>query len=254
MENMVAYHTAIPFRVVAGHAPGRKARDRARADTLLGNHIAVTNDLNGTTAEAMYIAGVYGSCPVHATWREDISGNQYHPIWNPDGQGVRDGYVDLWVGDPWSTVYDDGATRNSIHRASYGRTIPTALLRNAFGGVPWIADITGRTDLPSASRFQRIVRRWQYLNDYLSGSAVVNQSGNKNDEMTAILCDELAPGMDPNWPEGRLVIVALDKSATTDVDPDTAYRPLGNTRTEPRRCGSSRAVPAGQPRVRRRPP
>lgn len=215
MDNTVAYHTSIPHRVVAESPPGRRERDRARMDTLLGNHLISINNLNSKLAQAMYIAGVYGYCGVHGTWRQSSTYSQVHPL-EETAQG-RDGWVDFWVGDPWGTVFDDAATRGVVHRVSYEVIVPTDLLRMRFQGHPEVARIRGRTDLPSSSRFQRIVRRWQYENQHLSGSAVINVGGQAGDELTSLIVEEIMPGVDPNFPAGRLQILALHDSATIDT-------------------------------------
>lgn len=210
VDNMVAYHTATPLKVVADAPPGRRARDRARVDAMLANHIISDQGLNQVLAEAMYVAAIYGNCPVHVSWRYQ---DQFVGFMDEG----PDGMVDIWCGDPWDTVYDDAATRNSVLRASYGRTLPMSTIREAFGDVPWVSDgsVKGSDRLPSASRFQRIYRRWEYLNQAFRESASI-RSGYKNDEMVAIICEETLPGVLPDWPDGRLAIVAIDQAAETE--------------------------------------
>lgn len=221
MDNMVAYHTANPLKVVAETSPGRRARDRARLDSMLGNHTILDQRLNLKLAEAMFVAGIYGSCPVHVTWRMADEDEFLNPLYASEGK--PDGYVDVWVGDPWDTVYNDGATRENVMRVSYGRTVPIERIQGAFQGLPWVDKIKGSDQLPSASRFQKIARRWEYQNQFFNAGTVI-RGGYQNDEMVAIVCEEILPGVDPEWPDGRLAIVALSGAAETEP-----YRQSGST-------------------------
>lgn len=219
VANTVSYHTSIPFRVVAQAAADRESRQRAKVDTLFANHLIRHQRLNQVFAEAMQVACVYGSCPVHASWRDDLSSDPYEPLYNTNqdlAQKVRRGFIDCWVGDPWDTVYNDGATRNSLHRMSYGRTLPLEYVQQAFAHVEGIEKLKGRKDLPSAARFQRISRRWVNLGGTINGGTSAILSGGDGEEIVALICEETAPGIDRNYPDGRLVIVALSGAATTD--------------------------------------
>ena len=90
------------------------------------------------------------------TWRVDYTKEAYRPVGlPPDQPGIQPGYVDFWVGDPWATVYDEGATRNSFHRVSYNRTLPLDQVKMAFPEAEGIEKLKGSDDLPSASRFQQ---------------------------------------------------------------------------------------------------
>lgn len=219
VDNFVSHFTGNPIRVVAEVPPGRKARDKARVTTLLANHIVQHQELNAVLAEAMYVAAVYGHCPVHANWRLDFKADPYLPPGlPPESPGIRPGFVEVWAGDPWSTVYNRGATRNSLHSLSYERTLPLDQVRGSFGHVPGVEKLRGANDLPSASRFQRIVRNWQYLNQFRRASAIMQQSGASDDDekLIALVAEEQAPGLDPNHPDGRLTVIAVSGRAETD--------------------------------------
>jgi hypothetical protein len=98
---------------------------------------------------------------------------------------------------------------------SYGRSLPLTQVQQAFPTAPDLARVQGATDLQSTSRFQRIARRWQYLNQYWSGSSVLTTRYPEDDPVVAIVCRETAPGVDPEWPEGRLEIVAYENNSST---------------------------------------
>ena len=210
VDNMVSYFAGNRFRVVADVPMGRKARDKARVSTVLGNHIIETQRLNAVLSAAKYIAAVYGSCPVHADWRLDFTKEAYRPIGAPPGSpGIQPGYADIYVGDPWDTVYDSAATAQDLHRASFGRLLPLEQLRLAFGHVSGIERVTGRTDAPSTSRFQRILRAWENLNQYGKGSSTLTKSHVDGDEVVYLLREETAPGVNREFPQGRMTIVAV---------------------------------------------
>src|SRR5690606_4342615 len=105
----------------------------------------------------------------------------------------------------------------SVHRMTYARSLPLSLVKESLKGkAPWVENLKGRTDLPSASRFQRTVRRaMDEAGTGKHGSVAVDQ-GMKGEEIIVLLCDELLPGMDPRYPAGRLTIVALDGVASVD--------------------------------------
>lgn len=205
-SNFVSYFTSVPLRVVATSPPGRKSRDRARIDTIYANHVIQHQNLNNLMSEALFVASAFGSCPLHINWRDNIYGRLgYDPIINPEGEEVEDGYVDIWVGDPWSTVYDDNATRTSIRSTIFERTLPVDHVNRIFG-----VNVQGGDDLASTSRFQRIVRRWEQsgLLYGQSGTAALQNHG-RNEESVAVLVREVEPG-GPLYPEGRLQMVAMD--------------------------------------------
>lgn len=227
-DNMVAYHTAQQFKAVAESRQDKKSRDHARVDTLLANHIIVTQRLNDQTAEALYLGAAYGHGVLHAQWRDDPGADVFDPV-SMAGEvpeelmgALRPGMIDVWPGDPWATTYNEGATRRSVQYLSYDRIIPTQMLREAFAHVPGIDSLEGRTDLPSASRFQRTIRRWTSGGGFGSyagfnqGTAAVFGDGPQGEELSAVVCHELAAGVDSRYPQGRLVIVAVRGQAEID--------------------------------------
>lgn len=219
--NMVKHHTSIPFRATIEAGGDRRARDRAKVDAAYGNHNIRTQRLNDVYAEALWMAAAYGSCPVHHEWREDLTSDTYTPLYLVGEEAaqyantMRAGFVDTWVGDPWDTVYNEGATRNSVHRMAYGRSLPLSLVKERFSGVAGIEELKGRTDLPSASRFQRITRKFMMAGGGVHGTAAIEAGRSDGEEIVALVCDELAPGMDRKWPRGRLTIIALPGVADT---------------------------------------
>lgn len=223
VANFVAYNTGQDYRVIAEARRDKKSRDHARVDTLYGNNVIVTQRLNAVTAEALYLGASYGSCPLHVQWREDTH-DPYQPFPGEEA-APGSGFADIFPGDPWATVYNDGATRNSIQSISYDKPVPTELLREIFAHVPGIDTLEGRTDLPSASRFQRTVRRWTgsgYGSGMIQGgTAAVTGSGFMGQELTALICEEVAPGVDSQYPLGRLTVIAVNNEA--DVGSGRGY-------------------------------
>ena len=207
VENAVAYHTAQPFQVMARARGDQVSRDAAKIDTIFANDILRRQKVNAVIAEALFFASAYGSCPVHGMWRDDFVSEPYHPLYQETG--MRPGWVDIFCGDPWDTVYNDGATRHSVQWASYGRVLPAKMVRGAFQHVEGIDSLKGVENLPSASRFQRISRRWSNVNAQVHGTAAMGSSFG-GDELIALVCREIAPGVVPEYPQGRLQIVALD--------------------------------------------
>lgn len=226
-DNMVAYHTAQQFRAVAESTMDKKSRDHARVDTLLANHIIVTQRLNDIAAESLYLGAAYGLGVIHAQWRDDPGADVFDPIYSQElppelMQAMRPGMVDIWPGDPWGTTYNEGATRRSVQYLSYDRVIPTQMLREAFANVPGIDSLEGRTDLPSASRFQRTVRRWTASGGFGSyagfngGTAAIFGDSPQGEELSAVVCFEMAAGVDSRYPQGRLVITVIRGQADVD--------------------------------------
>lgn len=225
-DNMVAYHTAQQFRAVADSTMDKKSRDHARVDTLLANHIIVTQRLNDIAAESLYLGAAYGHGVIHAQWRDDPGGDVFDPIYSKELPAelmgaLRPGMVDVWPGDPWATTYNEGATRRSVQYLSYDRIIPTQMLREAFAHVPGIESLEGRTDLPSASRFQRTARRWTGSGGFGGagfdgGTAAIFGDGPSGEELSAVVCFEMARGVDSRYPQGRLVIVVVRNQADID--------------------------------------
>ena len=222
-DNWVAYHTAQKFQVLALSRSDKESRDRARIDTIFANQILHQQKLNQVVAEALYFAAPYGSCPIHAYWRDDLASDTYEPLYKTEQpvqgqeqpQGPRPGYVDVFAGDPWDTVYGDGSKRSSVQWLTYGRVLPASLVRQAFQHVPGAEKLEGREDMPSASRFQRIVRGWHnHSRPYHGTAAFFGEWG--GDELLALICREIAPGVLPEFKDGVLQIVALNGTAETD--------------------------------------
>lgn len=230
--NAVKHHVSIPFRCTVEAGGDRKARDRAKVDQAFGNHVIRTQRLNDVFSEALWIAIPYGHCPVHFEWREDLSEDPFDPLYLDKDEAAQfagamvRGFVDAYVGDPWDTVYNEGATRNSVHRMAYGRVLPLSLVKERFASAPGIEALTGRTDLPSASRFNRIARKWMQAGGGMHGTAAVEGGAWDGEELVALVCDELAPGIDRKWPRGRLTIVALPGVADTGKSHQQTSDPL----------------------------
>lgn len=214
VDNAVAYHTTMPFRFVADAKPDREARQRAIIDQALINHMATHQRWNRVFAEAMQFAMVAGSCPVHAFWRDDLTSDPYEPIGM--SQGIYPGFIDAFVGDPYDTVYNPGARRNSVHMVTYGRTVPLEVVVSAFGHMPGVDSLKGSKKMPSASRFQRILRQWSLQGLSVHGSATI-QTSRDTEELIALISREIAPGMDPDFPDGRITLVAVQGSASVDT-------------------------------------
>jgi len=222
VDNAVAHHTTMPLRYLAESSSDRKARDTALVDTVWANSLAWQQDLNGLFADALYMAMPAAFCPVHCYWREDPF-DHYEPVpTDPnDPQAVierlinpKPGSIDCWVGNPFDHVFDYGAKRGSIHSASYGRVLPARMVRAAFDHIPGVANIEGTTRLPSAAQFQRIARQWQTEGLGTHGSATIThrQTYQTDEELLAVVCKEILPNVDPDYPEGRLQLVAVPGS------------------------------------------
>ena len=182
VDNMVAYHSTMPFRFVVETRPDRQSRESGAIDQAFANYIAKEQNLNSLFAEAMYMQG-----PIRGT-------------------------IDCWVGDPFDTVYSTGATRGKIENMTYARVVSAEGVRQAFPEVP---GIEGSTKLASSSRFQRTVRKWLMAGNSIHGTASL-MSGQGGDELLALIYREIPPGVTTDYPTGRLTIVALNGSASTD--------------------------------------
>lgn len=212
VDNAVSHHTMMPLRYFVESQADRRARERALIDGLFANHVALQQDFLGLFSDALYLAMPAGFCPVHRYWRDDAT-DQYEPT-----PGVstpiptRPGILDCWVGNPFDTVFDPSAKRGSVRWASYGRWLPASLVRQAFGHVKGVATLEGGTRLSSAAQFQRIARDWRLAGLNVHGSPVVERRRDQprgEDEMLYVLCREVLPGAEPDWPEGRLQLVAV---------------------------------------------
>jgi hypothetical protein len=220
VDNAVAHHTTMPLRYYADSLPDRRARDRATIDTVWMNHVVNQQDLNGLFAEALYMAMAAGFCPVHAYWRDDPvhQHEPIHPGMEPTPEGILQqvfnpppGMIDCWLGSPFDTVFDRGAKRGSVHWASYGRVLPARLVRRAFAHIPEAAGLEGSTRIPSAASFQRIAREWRWEGLAAHGTPIVSyrRQTEENEELLILVCREILPGIDADYPEGRLQLVAV---------------------------------------------
>lgn len=211
VNNAVAHHTTMPLRFATDSLPDRRARNQAILDTVLANHISDAQDLNNVFADCMFMAMPAGFCPAHVYWRDTpVSGYEPAAYVQAFG-GAVPGELDCWVGNPFDTVFDRGAKKGSIHWASYGRVLPAELVRQGFKAVPAAAKIEGTNRMPSASQFQRIARSWNLGGLGLHGTPIVGyrKEVDDYDELVLLLCREVLPGVDPDWPNGRLQIVAV---------------------------------------------
>ena len=218
VDNAVAHHTTMPLRYFADSTPDRRSRDRAIIDMLWMNHVAEQQDLNGLFADALYMAMPAGFCPIHRYWREDRR-DGYEPIRVPDDASraiePQPGIIDCWIGNPFDTVFDLGAKRGSAYWCSYGRVLPAGMIRDAFDHIPEARTLEGSTRLPSAAEFQRIARSWQLAGLGMHGSPVIGQRRDEKggEELLLLVCRETLPGVDTEWPDGHLQIVAVPGAA-----------------------------------------
>jgi len=228
VDNAVAHHTTMPVRYVAESTPDRAARSTALVDALVANHVAQTQDFNGQFAEALYLAMPAGFCPMHAYWRDDdvdhyesvLPANADDPMAQLEKLVYpKPGIVDCWVGNPFDTVFNRGAKRGSIHWCSYGRVLPAHQVRDAFAHVPGVQGLEGTTKLPSAAMFQRIARNWRLWGLDLHGSSTISyrRHEDEDEELMVVVCREILPGLDADWPNGRLQIIAVPGAADLRV-------------------------------------
>ena len=218
VDNYVSHLTTQPYRFVVETRQDRKSRESAIVDQALINHQVRAQKWNTLWTEAKYMAACSGFCPIHAAWRDDRNGDPYEAVLakGPGGdpmQGPQPGGIDSWVGNPFDHVLDSGARRGSIHRQSYGRVLPAEMVRQAFG----MPDLEGNDRLPSATTFQRVGQRWTQAAGMVHGSSLLSL-GWGHDELIGLIYDEILPGVDVNYPEGRLSIIALQGLAGTSRD------------------------------------
>lgn len=209
-DNMVAHLTTKEYRVVARAKLDREARERARIDQALINHQIRSQQWNAQMAAMKYIGAAYGSCPWHAFWRDLPDDDQYEAIGgegDPMAQmmgGPRRGMIDSWIGNPWATVYNAGATRWARTRQTYERVLPADLVRMAFQRF----DLEGTTKMASASVYHRMGAAWERSSGSVHGIGW-STGGLGNQELISLIYDEIAPGTDPRFPRGRLAIYAI---------------------------------------------
>jgi hypothetical protein len=218
VDNAVAYHCTKPLRFIAEARNDSLARQQAVVDAALVNYIAREQRINPLLAMAMYLAMPCGFCPVHATWRDDIGYDPYEPLYvKPEELGginlPRKGKVDCWVGNPFDTTYNENARRGNISAIRYGRIFPAQQIRDTFG-----IEIEGTDKMPSASIFQRVARQWSNLFGLNQHGSATLGGGQAGEELIAVVCEEVAPGVEADFPDGRLTCVAIPGAAETRRD------------------------------------
>lgn len=217
VDNAVAYHTAMPFRFATNTRHDRESRERGLIDQAWANHLATEQHLNDLAAQALYMAVAGGFCPLHAYWRDDLSSDPYEPVWATGAEGLQPGIVDCWVGNPFDTTFNRGAKRGSVQSTIYGRVLPADLVRRAFSAELDRQGVTleGTDHLPSASVFQRLARNWYFSSLNSHGTPTILGGEETDEELIAVLCEEVPPGIDARNPDGRLTLVALQGTADT---------------------------------------
>ncbi len=220
VDNAVAHHTSTPFKFFADSLPDRKAREKALMDSLWMNYVSWQQDLNGLSADAMYLAMPAGFCPLHAYWSES-GADQHEPINHaavegPEAQLMKlfnpqPGRLDLWVGNPFDTVFDNAARRGSIHWCSYGRVLPADAVRRTFDHMPGVSGLQGTYSIPSAAMWQRVASKWNLDGIGRHGNPILTNNNGKDDteELMTVICREVIPGYEAEWPFGRLQIAAV---------------------------------------------
>lgn len=215
VDRAVSHHTTMDLRYFADSTPDRRAKERAKMDTLWLNNLQETQNFLDLFADAMYMAMPAGFCPVHAYWREDALEDWYEPV-EPgqvkdpfSGRMPDQGMIDCFVGNPFDTAFNYGATRGNIRQCSYGRMIPADMVRQEFGHIPEIRKMQGTTTLPSAAEFQRIARTWRSSGLGVHGEPLMTEYKKFQNEMFYVICEETAPGvLSPDDP-GRLRIAVV---------------------------------------------
>lgn len=206
VDNAVAHHTAMPLKYIAESSPDRRARERALVDSLFANYLAQTQDFNGLFAEAMYLAMPAGFCPVHRYWREDVPHDWYESTSYGEGYEPGRGMIDCWVGNPFTHVFDRAAKRGSVRWSSYERILPADMVRQVF---PQTAGLQGSTRLPSTAEWQMVARQWMMAGLGVHGNPVLTHRRGDDDELLALICREIAPGVLGRDDPGRLQIIAV---------------------------------------------
>jgi len=217
LDNFIAHLTTQPYRFVVTPKPDRKSRQCAIIDQAIINADCRSQKWNYLTAQAKAIAAVLGFCPVHSMWREDQGDDLFEAAW----PGQVPGHIDSFVGNAFDFVQNAGATRGSAHRRTWGRTLPASLVRAAFGR----PDLEGTDKMPSASSFQRAIRKWIRQGGIRHGHSEF-LSSTEHEEMIALIYDETLAGYDPDYPDGSLCITALQGVATTR--PEEARHAIGS--------------------------
>jgi hypothetical protein len=218
VDNAVAHHTTTPLHYFVESTPDRAAREQATIDMLWANNLASEQDFNALFAEALYLAMPAGFCPVHAYWRDDVDQSHYEPVQNgPDLTIPPDqlpaGMIDCFVGNPFGTTYNRGATRSSVQWCTYERLLSADRVREHFGHIPGVMGLEGTQRIAGASMFQRIAKDWALQGLAAHGDPTIRHRRHTegDEELIMVLCREEAPGPH-NQMEGRLQMVALPGS------------------------------------------
>lgn len=215
VANAVAYHCTKPLRFIAEARLDAQAQQQAIIDAAVINFIFKQQRANSILAQVMWLAMGTGWCPAHATWRDDLGFDPYEPLYLKPEETAgmrmpRKGLVDFWVGNPFDTTFNAGAKRGSYHTMRYGRVLPAQQVRDHFG-----VDVEGTDKLPSASIFQRVASKWNGLMGLNQHGSSIMQRGQGGEELIAIVCEEVAPGTEAEYPDGRLSIAAINGAAET---------------------------------------
>jgi hypothetical protein len=135
------------------------------------------------------------------------------------------GRIHAWVGNPFDTTFNPGAKRGSIGVCRYGRVLPAEAVRQAFGHVPGARELEGSDRMPSAAIYQRIARQWVAETGLsVHGSPAIYGTERGDEELIALICEEIAPGYDPRYPSGWLSIIAVPGTADTRRDKGNGSR------------------------------
>lgn len=235
VENMSSYHTQNPYRFKSRFPASPEGREFEVVADRFANHVGPDNRLNQTTALALAIGGAcFGFHPIHVLWEEEATDSAYPALFDESvseaaevdlgygALGVRKkGRIRFWLGDPWATVADAGATRGNVFRETYERVMPLEVVKEVFGARA--ATLKPRTDLPGAARFHRVQR---YVAgalgpDYAGVARSQPASGEDTGPLVSLVCEETLPCMLPadlrqQFPSGMLTIVALSGGGADD--------------------------------------
>ena len=234
VDYWIAYFPSLPLTAVAEHRADRKSVDRARIDTIIANHHLHEQQINDRTAEAMYMAAFNGWGMLHTMWRNDVVQDSQETAGTygaasegaPGKKIVLPGFPDVFPGNPFDTVFAPSSTRGAMPWYSYGRSLPTRLVKQAFPDVPGIEKIEGSDKEPSTSWFQRMLRNWETLYqgaDTSHGSAALMGTGTEDN--LALICREVMPGQLREFPRGVLIIVGLKGASDTSSEEGPAGSP-----------------------------
>ncbi len=208
VENAVAHHTSQRFRFGTEFSADWRSREVAIVDTLFANYLSDVQRLNAKVADALYMAMSTGFCALHGYWTEDATYSWTDPISGAVATLPGPGMLDIWVGNPFDTVFDQAATKDSVRWCSYGRLLSADAVRKAFAHVPEAQGLQGSTKTPSADTFNRIGRKWRVGLLGLHGSPYMMERRD-GEELLTVVCRETAPGVLTDWPQGRLTVIAV---------------------------------------------